>query len=74
MLPNTGPVDPKEKWAWEVAVLAGIDEVLASLQRIATGPEYEGKPAATLAAGWVSGLVLTEKERLRRSVEEHRSE
>lgn len=72
---TTDEPDPiSDRHAWEIAVLAGIDEVIGAIQRIATGPEFEGKPTATLAAGWISGLALRERERLQRSVEEFRGE
>lgn len=48
------------------AVYAGMDEAIGMIARIQSDTEYEGKPAANLAAGWISGLALTEKERIKR--------
>ena len=56
--------------SWYRAVYHGMDEVIRMLADMSTSDDMKGKPTATLAAGWVSGMALHEKERLRRLIEE----
>ncbi len=59
---NGGFPTDEEAVAMQVLILEGIDAVIEELASLAS---RDGRPTVALAAGWVSGMALTERERLK---------